>query len=472
MGLLSITLIYGPIAFILYKVLLGIIKRRRRDAEAARRGCQPAPILASKDPFGLLRVREILKAEREQRHPVYVKESMDKVGKNIHTVRVQVLDNELLVTRDPENVKAMFSSQTSAFDIGAARAENFRPLLGDGIFTSQGETWRHSRALVRPQFSREQVSDLDLEERHVQALLQVLKPGEDHWTKKVDLQPLFYNFTLDTATEFLYGQSVNSQNPAARGNLPGPNQAEFGHHLDASKKWVQKRAALSKLYWLIPSGQFSHHCKEVHKYVDFFVQGVLSRPKYNKSAEAGSKKFILLNELAEHTQDPLELRNETLHILAAGRDTTGALLGWLFYFLARHPRVYAKLRDNVLREFGTDHATIPHDMSFTKLRSSQYLSYCINETFRVAAVVAMNERVASRDTTLPRGGGPDGTAPVFVPKGLHVLIAKYSMQHRADIWGDDVEEFKPERWEGRKTGWEFVPFGGGPRQCLGRKFPE
>lgn len=79
----------------------------------------------------------------------------------------------------------------------------------------------------------------------------------------------------------------------------------------------------------------------------------------------------------------------------------------------------------------------------------------------------MNERSALRDTTLPRGGGPDGLAPIFVPKGGQVLIPLYAMQHRKDIWGEDVEEWKPERWEDRKFGWEFIPFGGGARQCLG-----
>lgn len=44
------------------------------------------------------------------------------------------------------------------------------------------------------------------------------------------------------------------------------------------------------------------------------------------------------------------------------------------------------------------------------------------------------------------------------------------MHHRKDIWGEDVEEFRPERWEGKKVGWEYLPFNGGPRICLGQQF--
>ena len=474
MRLLSLNILYGLAALIVYKLVSAAIVKRRRNAEAKRRGCGDTPVLPTKDPLGLLRLREVMKADREKRAPQYVMGCMDEMGKNVNTVWVRLLGSELLVTRDPENVKALFAAQFNDFDIGSARADNFMPLLGEGIFTSQGEPWRHSRALTRPQFAHDQVTDLELEENHVQALFGALKTGKDGWTGKVDLQPIFYNFTLDTATEFLYGQSVHALDPSARKNLPttygmeAPNQAEFGHHMDESKTWIQKRAALSKLYWLIPKKRFAHHCAEVHKYVDWFVQIALTQPMKHQPTEPGSKKkFILVNELAEHCKDPLKLRNETLHILAAGRDTTGALLGWMFYLLARNPRVFQKLRNIILSEFGTGHTT--EDITFQKLQACQYLRWTIDETLRVAAVVAMNERVCSQDTTLPRGGGVDGLEPTFVPKGTHVLISKYSMQHRRDIWGPDVEEFKPERFDGRKVGWEFVPFGGGPRQCLGRE---
>ena len=456
------------ILHILYKLVLNSIERRSRDAEAARRGCGPAPTLPKMDPLGLTRLIDALKAAREKRSPQYIVEAMDEMGTNVHTVRAQILDYEVLVTRDPENVKAMFATQAQDFGIAAHRAGNWEPLLGAGIFTSQGEAWKHSRALVRPQFSGEQVSHLDLEERHVQALSKTLKPKENGWTGKVDLQPLFLNFTLDTATEFLYGQSTHSQGPAHSTppvikGVADAKPADFGRHLDAGKEWICTKGVFGKWHSLIYSRDFSHHCSEVHKYVDSFVQRRLKRgPKIDDTSD----KFVLLDELAKHSQNPLELRNETLQLLNAGRDTTGALIGWVFYFLARHPEVYARLRQTVLREFGS-YAT--SNISFTKLRACDYVHHCINESLRVAGVVPINERVCTQDTTLPRGGGADGTKPIFLAQGQRVLIATYAMQHRADIWGEDVEDFKPERWENRKHGWEFIPFGGGPRKCIGRK---
>ena len=75
-----------------------------------------------------------------------------------------------------------------------------------------------------------------------------------------------------------------------------------------------------------------------------------------------------------------------------------------------------------------------------------------------------------KNTTLPVGGGPDRQSPVFVAKGEVVIYSVFSMHRRTDYYGDDAATFRPERWEeDGRHGWEYLPFNGGPRICLGRK---
>lgn len=81
-------------------------------------------------------------------------------------------------------------------------------------------------------------------------------------------------------------------------------------------------------------------------------------------------------------------------------------------------------------------------------------------------------RVAIRDTTLPRGGGPDGLSPVLIEKGHGVLLSMYGMHRRQDIFGPDAEDFRPERWETLRHSWSYLPFSGGPRVCLGQQFAQ
>lgn len=79
--------------------------------------------------------------------------------------------------------------------------------------------------------------------------------------------------------------------------------------------------------------------------------------------------------------------------------------------------------------------------------------------------------MANKNTTLPTGGGPCGTLPIFIPKGQEVMYSSYSMHRLTEVFGEDASEYRPERWgEGLKPGWAYIPFNGGPRICIGQQF--
>ncbi|KAK1759016.1 oxidoreductase-like protein [Echria macrotheca] len=466
------------------------IHRRRLAAEARIRECGPLP------------------------GPQYVVRTLDgELGKDVHTCAVPIFDYELLLTRDPVNVQAILATQSADWDVGKHRNASWRPFIGDGVFTLRGEPWKEARALVRPQFAREHICNLDMLERHVQHLFAAIDRkhhasvggGQGGWTGEFDLQPLLFNMALDIITELIYGHSAHSQDPLARANLPElpgcgtPDRQNIGMHMDKGKAWIETRGALWKYRWLLPSWSFWKHCAAVHRYAEYFVRlrltlgesylshmgngaankgyTVLHDPVDSTEAKDTEGRFVLLHELAKRTQNPVELRDQTLNVLTAGRDTTASLMGWVFYFLARNATVLSKLRTQILAAFPSgpdgkevDMTAIPAKDLLDKL---PYLTSIINETLRVTPVIPLNERVAVRNTVLPRGGGPDGSMPVFVPEGRQVLIATYAMARREDIWGWDADEFRPERWEedgGRKFGFEFIPFGQGVRQCLGQQF--
>lgn len=91
---------------------------------------------------------------------------------------------------------------------------------------------------------------------------------------------------------------------------------------------------------------------------------------------------------------------------------------------------------------------------------------------RLFPPVPLNNRTATKTTILPRGGGPDGSAPILVRRGELVVFSQYVNARRKNIYGADADNFRPERWEGEpnKFGWAYFPFNGGPRACLGQDF--
>lgn len=113
------------------------------------------------------------------------------------------------MTIETENIKTILSTKFNDYSLGARRRDTFIPIFGHGIFDQDGAAWERSRALVRPNFTRQQVADLDMFEAHVGHLIDsVPRDGS-----AVDLQDLFFALTMDSATEFLFGRSTNTLAP-------------------------------------------------------------------------------------------------------------------------------------------------------------------------------------------------------------------------------------------------------------------
>ncbi|KAF7883830.1 hypothetical protein EAF00_011142 [Botryotinia globosa] len=465
------------VAFFLFFYFLAnrIYKSHIYSAKLRKFECQePVPKdTISRWPFGLDIIKIALEADRGKYFPTHLQRNVEKFG---ITFKYSIMNTSSLFTVDPENVKAVLATQFADFDLGQMRIGAFWPMLGKGIFTQDGHEWKVTRDMMRPQFNRDQMSDFELEERHVQNLMRAIDTRlQGDWTEEIDLQVLFFRLTMDSATEVLLGQSADTQLL----NLP-ENQSEaqgtridFAAEFDNALSWIHTRGCFADKYWLVTSKDFRISCNKCNEYVDYFVQlaldrNSLARDQDKDGSTATKKRYIYLDALAKETQDPIELRSQCLHLMLAGRDTTASLLGWLFLLFAQNPDKYQKLRNIVIENFGTYEN--PLEINFTDLKNCRYLQHCLNEALRLHPLVPFNVRQANKDTTLPLGGGKDGKSKVFIPKGSIVEYSVFVMHRRKDIWGDDAEEFRPERWEGKKVGWEYLPFNGGARICIGQQF--
>ena len=383
----------------------------------------------------------------------------------------------VLETAEPANIQAMLATQFDDFSVGHRRYNTFKPVVGHSIFSSDGKFWAHSRALFRPQFARENINDLQMTEKASKDLIEAIGASEaDSWTAHTEMMPLLYNFTLDTATDFLFGESIESQKVAiaarngdatdkqARENIAARMEEaeDFTSSFRIANEYMVMRIRLQSLYFLGDSFKFRRAVRRIRRVTDRYVKLACDTAASTKKPE-GKKQSLMFN-LANQTQDRVELRDQTLSILLAGRDTTASLLGWAITRLALHPEVFSKLRNIVLQEFerGTE-------ILFSQLKGCRYLQHFLNEILRLHPTVPLNQRIATKDTTLPTGGGPDQRSPIAVKKGQLVLFSVYNMQRREELWGADAAEFKPERWEQRFPAWQFLPFLGGPRICLGQQ---
>ena len=472
--------------------------------------CGPIRRYADWDPiFGLGTLTRSLKSVREHKLLENFRKRLEETGAN--TILLNHTGQDVISTIEPENLKTIQAVEFKKWSVGSRRIQIFTEFLGPGIFSTDGAAWAHSREMLRPNFVRSQVGDLDTFEVHVGHLINAL-PRDG---STVNLQKLFFQLTIDSATEFLFGESTNCLAPGIGGNR---HAAEFAEAFDRGQEAVSLRARMGILSYLLPKRQYQSDTKKVHgtlskpsahssknpfslsllqssnpplgahqltpalAFVDSFVNLAFAR---HRSGKTSSSRYIFADALvAQHpTPTPLQIRSELLNILLAGRDTTASLLSNVLHTLARHPSILARLYAEVESTFG-----YTGKPTYEGLKGMKFLRAVLNESLRVHPVVPINSRQAVEDTVLPVGGGEDGRKAVFVKKGMVVNWSSWAMQRREDYYGADADVFRPGRWidgdgeggregdgrdgrggKGLRPGWEYLPFNGGARICLGRK---
>lgn len=456
--------VFGGLVLVLTQIFISLVIRPIlyvRNAQA--RGCGLVPFEHTQWPLGLDLVKAGLKADQEQRTPEFLTDRFHAMGR--YTFRISILGTSNFITADPKNVQAVLASQFTDFAMGQARKTNLKAVLGRSIFAVDGKAWHSAREAVRPIFSRENIANLDMLEKHVQTLFACIEsPGIDEagWTRPTGLAKLFPAIAIDSATELFLGHSTHSLQARLNGE---PLQHNFHWAFEQVQATLSIRMRLRSLYWLYGNREL----KECMGILNAFVANAI------KLADASKREgqYDYLNTLRERCADEAEVSEQVLGLLAAGRDTTASLMSWVFYCLVRNPRVFEKLRLVVAEEFGPyspDAKEVRREITFQKLKGCRYLQHVMNETLRLHSIVAFNSRMAVGNTTLPTGGGPDGTMPVFVPAGTEVNFSTHVMHRRKDLWGEDADDFVPERWESMRPGWSYAPFNGGPRICIGQQF--
>lgn len=122
------------------------------------------------------------------------------------------VSTRIILTRDPENIKAILTGQFADYGKGESFHHDWREFLGDSIFVTDGEQWSASRHLIRPMFVRDRLVDTEIFEKHVQHLIPLL--AGENGNKVVNVTSLFFRYTLDAATDYLLGDGTDSlQNP-------------------------------------------------------------------------------------------------------------------------------------------------------------------------------------------------------------------------------------------------------------------
>ncbi|KAL7270607.1 hypothetical protein RUND412_006681 [Rhizina undulata] len=400
--------------------------------------------------FGLDEAFKVYNMAHQNRSEEHWNNNFKESGRD--TLEMTILGNRVVLTQDPENIKAVLATQFHDYGKGEPFHLQWKAFLGDSIFTTDGPEWHQSRQLIRPQFIKNRVSDLHTFEKHILHMISLIpKDGST-----VDVSDLFFRFTLDSATDFLLGESVDSL---------GSPRVKIAQAFQDIQQYMNDVSQTGPMKFLLPKRKFNKNIKVLNSFVEPFVERTLQlRPDELKDNTESDYNF--LHALAKFTRDPRVLRDQIVSVLLAARDTTAGTLSWALYELSKRPDVVDKLRKEILEKLSME--VCP---TYGDLKEMKYLQHVIQETLRLYPAVPFNIRMSLQDTYLPHGSGESGLDPVGMPKGTSIAYSALNMQRREDLFGPDVAKFEPDRWATwTPKSWQYIPFNAGPRICLGQQF--
>jgi cytochrome P450 len=318
------------------------------------------------------------------------------------------------------------------------------PLLGDGLLISEGELWRRQRRIAAPAFHHKRISGF------VDTMVVCTEATLARWgalTQPFDIAAEMMALTLNIVARTMFSTDVSGEIEVVR------------RLMDVVVNLRPRVLDILGLpQWLPRLKPKAYRCAIAE--FEALVARLLAQRRAER-IDRGDLLLMLLTARDPETSDGMsdkQIRDEILTILLAGHETTATALSWAWYLLAGHPKAEARLHDELERVLG---GRMPKYADLTELKWTRMV---IEEAMRLYPPAYKILRTAIRED---RVGG------VRVPPGAIIDINIYITHRNPNLW-PAPESFEPERFTpaavARRHRFAYLPFGGGPRICIGNGF--
>ncbi|XP_062178420.1 cytochrome P450 704C1-like [Phragmites australis] len=390
------------------------------------------------------------------------------------TCRLVYPGHSEMFTSDPAVIEHVLKTSFSKYSKGDFNIRIMKDLFGDGIFATDGEKWRHQRKLASHVFSTKVLREFSsvVFRTNATKLADKISSAAANRTT-INMQELLMKTTMDSIFKVGFGFELNT--------LSGSDESSvrFSNAFDEANSIVYHRYV--DLFWQLKRyfniGSEARLKRNI-QIIDDFVMKLIHQKREqmngqdNKAKEDILSRFIIGSKKDPETMNDRYLRDIVLNFLIAGKDTTGNTLSWFFYMLCKNPVVQDKVAIEIKEsvewaEEDNNTEGFTARLNEGAIDKMHYLHASISETLRLYPAVPVDGKMADEDDVLPNG------YRVIKGDGMNYII--YAMGRMTYLWGEDAEEFRPERWlvNGvfqQESPYKFVSFNAGPRICLGKEF--
>ncbi|KAL0400052.1 UNVERIFIED_CONTAM: cytochrome [Sesamum radiatum] len=405
-----------------------------------------------------------------------------------------------VVVSDPIVARHILRENAFAYDKGVL-ADILEPIMGKGLIPADLDTWKQRRRVIAPGFHSLYLEAMakvftDCSVRMIEKFEKLLEVEASRRQKKIDLdlEAEFSSLALDIIGLGVFNYdfgSVTKESPVIK--------AVYGTLFEA-----EHRSTFYLPYWKIPLAKwlvprqrkFQNDLKVINDCLDGLIKNAketreeadvekLQQRDYLNIKDASLLRFLV--DMRGVDADDRQLRDDLMTMLIAGHETTAAVLTWAIFLLAQHPAKMKKAQAEIDLVLGKERTT------YEAIKKLEYLRLIVVESLRLYPQPPLLIRRSLMSDRLPGGynGDKDGYA---IPPGTDLFVSVYNL-HRSPHFWDNPDDFEPERFLVQKLsqveGWAgfdpsrspgalypneiisdfaFLPFGGGPRKCVGDQF--
>ena len=375
----------------------------------------------------------------------------DEESFTVEFMHRKILKQNVFIANSPDIVRYVFVENKENYERKSPQMRRaLEPLLGDGLFISDGETWASRRKIQTPLFDSAHIK------MFTDTMISTIAEMMEEWVKKgdgveLDVHPEMGKLTAEIIARTLFGEKLGSENSIA--------VVEAFAQYQSVVKQTNVTNFLGFPDWLpnlnAKVGKGRRAAKTIHDTVDKIIA----------KAEQGGHEGTLVAEFLKANSGKGEvdlmtkqqIRNELIVLFMAGHETTANVLAWTWYLISQTPEVEAKLHEEL------DQVLDGRIPNMADVENLKYTRAILDETMRLYPPVPILSREAMAEDTI-RGKK--------IPSGSIMLIVPWLIHRHKKYWVRP-DHFIPERFlpdAPKPIKFTYIPFSAGPRVCLGKNF--
>jgi len=353
---------------------------------------------------------------------------------------------EAIVTTDPAVIQHVLKTNAENYQKSEIQVKRMGHFLGKGLLTTHGEAWRTQRRLIQKGFDRKQLDALSAIMQD--SLSESLRDFDRQvGTGPVDIYPHLMKITFAMVARSLFGARLKDEDIDV-----------VSHTICTVQEFIVRQTLQPYLNpWFAVSGELRKH-EDMRARADNIL---LEYIRQRRHQPPGNDLLQTLMDArysdGEGMSDELVL-SESMQLLVAGHETSSNALSWLLYLFSSRPDCLERVR----QEFDAVLGDMP--LSYSDVPRFEFATQVIQEALRLYPPFWMIDRMAVAD---------DRVGDLAIPRGSMVIVFVYGAHHAQRYW-DGPERFDPARFskthEKQQTPFTYLPFGAGPRGCIGSNY--